>query len=615
MYGSLTDTVEVFDIDTDEISYDVINKDVVTYDIKQYMLLEAWYYNKKSGDIQVEIVGIAPVREYSKDNLTELLGEEEFFKKTKYWISFNQIKDLLKSKNISGITVKGAPVNYYEFFASRMFKGDIISTDNNIEYNLLLNEGSEKDNIVESKYLEYVVRNGIPSNNHGMNIMSYSPLEISIYDYSTNASVGDYDGISDRISEVVEDYRRSFSTIQVVCSEGDKRSRSTQQITGNILKRYLSVMNMSKKERKKNQLDKIGEQSFKKRKDKYKVDLLTDISNVSEGVVIISRDDFLKTSREEFSKEFGSKYSSESLNDLYSKVKEIDTPGSFVINTLGEGKNGISFIIGEKEGLIYGGICFLELMKQYVPLELLSISHIQSDQYRTIQVYEGENSNYITKDLSPNILIDNEFDGSENIARYNFYAVSLSYMGRNSLILNIDNTVLTNAALRRQLEQLCEVLEKYGIKLYVKGDAKSTASTLKQFKDVGVSGFSFEIKDENEFSIASSLADSLSDFTFICKIPSELSFAPKSNMIFKQLKSVYYDMPDDEEYDLLNNNPKAVNSDYVDEEWVITPRGRFNKQFVFVLYETLPIKYPFWIQPDQLLKSIGSEEEIYNFSY
>ena len=120
-------------IDSTDDNGVVVNKitDIDNWDrsrVKQWIVKEEWFFDKKRSVMEVRIVGLCPVAEDFYDNRTD----EEFDQSQLFWIYFPDFRDVFLNTKVSTITKNNAQErSYLSIFEKRMF-GSIITMESNI---------------------------------------------------------------------------------------------------------------------------------------------------------------------------------------------------------------------------------------------------------------------------------------------------------------------------------------------------------------------------------------------------------------------------------------------------------------------------------------------------
>ncbi len=149
-FGSESKTVERRNFDTGEMETVTISGDVRPNEIKQYMIKEEWYFDKQTSTLNVRIIGICPIREYTRENDTS--GEVQ--RQQVFWVYFPEVRDLLASNLVIFPGNDASQMSFDDLFIKRYFNSYIVQESNvynNREISAYL---TGRDAMLESKRIE-----------------------------------------------------------------------------------------------------------------------------------------------------------------------------------------------------------------------------------------------------------------------------------------------------------------------------------------------------------------------------------------------------------------------------------------------------------------------------
>ena len=119
---SKTDTVVTFDPETYEEKIQIVNNDINWEDVKRFRLKEVWFFDKETSEMEVRILGIAPMIDV-KDN------EGNFrFEKPMFWVYYPQARELFARHRVftmggnTNATISGEDVFEMRYFASFIYR-------------------------------------------------------------------------------------------------------------------------------------------------------------------------------------------------------------------------------------------------------------------------------------------------------------------------------------------------------------------------------------------------------------------------------------------------------------------------------------------------------------
>jgi len=102
-------------------------------EVKQLLVYEEWYFDKKHGKLDVRIIGICP---YYMGYDTEL-GRAQ--RKPLFWIRYDEARDILAKKEAFMANNDAQRISYDDLFLQRRF-GSIIFGESNVYNDRMINE-------------------------------------------------------------------------------------------------------------------------------------------------------------------------------------------------------------------------------------------------------------------------------------------------------------------------------------------------------------------------------------------------------------------------------------------------------------------------------------------
>ena len=134
------DTSVVYDPVTYEEQIKITNSPINPEDIKRYRIKEVWYFDKKTSQVKVRILGIAPIKDEFDENTGEFKYELPLF-----WVYYPKATQFLAQERVFNDFNDIAPMSWYDLFESRFFSSYIYKQSNSLGLRL-------KDIYPESDY-------------------------------------------------------------------------------------------------------------------------------------------------------------------------------------------------------------------------------------------------------------------------------------------------------------------------------------------------------------------------------------------------------------------------------------------------------------------------------
>ncbi|WP_430812018.1 MULTISPECIES: gliding motility protein GldN [unclassified Carboxylicivirga] len=128
--GAVSDTQQVRNAETGLYEDKVIAAEVRSTEIKQIMLKEIWFFDRKYSRMDVRIIGMCPIREYvASEN-----GEGEVRKSQTFWIYFPEVRNLLARHEVFNPLNDSQRRTFDDIFIKRYF-GSYIYKEANVYNN------------------------------------------------------------------------------------------------------------------------------------------------------------------------------------------------------------------------------------------------------------------------------------------------------------------------------------------------------------------------------------------------------------------------------------------------------------------------------------------------
>lgn len=116
-------------------------------DIKQLMVYEEWFFDKKHSKIDVRIIAICPI----------WLGMDEtgkFQRKQLFWVKYDEVRDLLARKEVFNVSNDAQRISFDDLFMQRRFDSYIISESNVYDDRGIVEYALGKDAMFEAERIK-----------------------------------------------------------------------------------------------------------------------------------------------------------------------------------------------------------------------------------------------------------------------------------------------------------------------------------------------------------------------------------------------------------------------------------------------------------------------------
>ncbi|MFO7851350.1 MAG: gliding motility protein GldN [Bacteroidota bacterium] len=149
--GGGADTVQIPDMQgvmRDTVIYNEPNED----EVKQLMLLEEWYFDKKHSRVDVRIIGISPIRVFFDSQLDRISRVQLF------WIRFEDFRDTFSRHEAFNRFNDAQRLSFDDLFMQRRFSGTIYAESNVYDDRLINQYKVGKSALYEAEKIENELR-------------------------------------------------------------------------------------------------------------------------------------------------------------------------------------------------------------------------------------------------------------------------------------------------------------------------------------------------------------------------------------------------------------------------------------------------------------------------
>jgi len=126
-FGAGNDTITQANRETGLMETKIIPRTMRTDEVTKYLVKEQWLFDKQSSTMQVRIIGLCPIREYTKPGDSEFDG---LHKKKMFWIFFPEARQLLATHEVFNPYNDAARFSYDDLFMKRRFSSYITQVTN-----------------------------------------------------------------------------------------------------------------------------------------------------------------------------------------------------------------------------------------------------------------------------------------------------------------------------------------------------------------------------------------------------------------------------------------------------------------------------------------------------
>lgn len=143
------DTSVVYDPETYEEQIKITQNPINPDDIVKFRVKEVWFFDKKTSQVKVRILGIAPIQDKTDENTGEFLYEIPMF-----WVYYPKARKFLAKERVYNDFNDIAPMSWYDLFESRFFASYIYAQSNSLGLRLQDMYDNEYDRLLESQKIK-----------------------------------------------------------------------------------------------------------------------------------------------------------------------------------------------------------------------------------------------------------------------------------------------------------------------------------------------------------------------------------------------------------------------------------------------------------------------------
>ena len=160
-FGAQDEVVMVEDVENPDgpMIETTIEGSYSTSEVKRYLIKEMWFFDKQRSVLDVRIIGIAPIREFTKESLDDEEEDEgggEIKQKKLFWVYFPEARKILANHEVFNPNNDSERQSFDDIFFKRYFSSYIVQESNAYnnrmikEYTIGLESLLEADRIKEN---------------------------------------------------------------------------------------------------------------------------------------------------------------------------------------------------------------------------------------------------------------------------------------------------------------------------------------------------------------------------------------------------------------------------------------------------------------------------------
>lgn len=143
-FGASTDTLWKRNTETGEMEAKAVDNEIHTDDVKRFQVKELWYFNKRTSRLEVRIIAICPIREYTKEDVDGILKRELF------WVDYGEFRDILSKQQVYNFQNDALRLSLDDVFLKRYFSSRVIRETNPYDNRSIQSYATGIDAVLES---------------------------------------------------------------------------------------------------------------------------------------------------------------------------------------------------------------------------------------------------------------------------------------------------------------------------------------------------------------------------------------------------------------------------------------------------------------------------------
>ncbi len=152
-FGATSDTLWKRNNETGEMEAVPVENEMHTDEVKRFQIKELWYFNKRTSRLEVRIISLCPIREYTKDDVDGVLKRELF------WVDYGEFRDILAKQQVYNFQNDALRMSLDDVFLKRFFSSRIMRETNPYDNRSIQSYTTGIDAVLESDRIKNEIFN------------------------------------------------------------------------------------------------------------------------------------------------------------------------------------------------------------------------------------------------------------------------------------------------------------------------------------------------------------------------------------------------------------------------------------------------------------------------
>lgn len=152
-FGATSDTLWKRNNETGEMEAVPVENEMHTDEVKRFQIKELWYFNKRTSRLEVRIISLCPIREYTKDDVEGVLKRELF------WVDYGEFRDIFARQQVYNFQNDALRMSLDDVFLKRFFSSRIMRETNPYDNRSIQSYTTGIDAVLESDRIKNEIFN------------------------------------------------------------------------------------------------------------------------------------------------------------------------------------------------------------------------------------------------------------------------------------------------------------------------------------------------------------------------------------------------------------------------------------------------------------------------
>ncbi len=145
---------EVFNVETNQYDTTFIKGEIRTNEVKQIMVKEMWFFDRKRSVLDVRIIGLCPIRVLAAEGDSI---QQSVVRKKLFWVKFPEARPFLAKVETFNAFNDAELRSYDEIFYKRFFDGFIVQESNVYNNRMIRQYTVGSENLLEAERIENLI--------------------------------------------------------------------------------------------------------------------------------------------------------------------------------------------------------------------------------------------------------------------------------------------------------------------------------------------------------------------------------------------------------------------------------------------------------------------------